>query len=175
MNTVHSASLHAAVLARKVRRRHLEYLLLAAIQGFFTGALTPAVQLPIALLLAATALTMGAMLAWNREVRRLVANPYQRLAADALEIALLLGTLALSAVAAMLLRLPLLSYHGHLSYALLGYIVGSSVGESLWRWRVYRQLSPEQQLRYVRNLGHSLLLPYPWRQLRQSWKRREQQ
>ncbi|MDT7924222.1 MAG: hypothetical protein RRA60_05515 [Chlorobiota bacterium] len=175
MDTVHSASLHAAVLARKVRRRHLEYLLLAAIQGFFTGALTPVVQLPIALLLAAMAFTMAAMLAWNREVRRLVANPYQRLAVDALELALLLGALALSAVGAMLLRLPLLPYHGYLSYALLGYIVGSSVGESLWRWRVYRGLSLEQQLRYVQNLAHSLLLPYSWRQLRQSWRRKERQ
>ncbi len=165
----------AAVLEHKARRRLWQYLVVLALQGFFVGAFLPVVSPPLALSVAVVGTGLGGTLAWLREQRRLLENSYQRVALEAAEAFVLLGLLAVSAVVASWLGVPLLQYQAHLSYALFGYFVGSLAGELGWRRRVFGQLPVREQVRYVQNLAPSLLLPYSWRHVRRLWSRSNQQ
>ncbi len=160
-----------AVLGRKIRRRLGEYVILGIVQGFFVAAFTPVVEFAFALLLGILMLGMGMSLAWLRERRRTLTNPYYRLAIEASESFVLLALLGTSALIAYGLRLPLVTYQAHLSYALFGYLVGSVVGELGWRFLIFGRLSGEERYRYVQNLSPSVLLPYSWSHLRWLWRR----
>ncbi|MCS7169038.1 MAG: hypothetical protein NZ949_00260 [Candidatus Kapabacteria bacterium] len=160
-----------AVLVRKIRRRLCEYVIVLALQGFFVGVFTPVVELALALPIGVLSLGLGITLAWLREQRRLLVDSYQRLAIDSTEIFLLLALLGISGLVAYGLRLPLIAYQAHLSYALFGYILGSLAGEVGWRWLVFAQLSGELQYRYVRNLAPSLIFSYSWHHLKRLWQR----
>lgn len=164
-----------AVLERKSRRRLGEYIVLGVVQGFFVAVFTPVVEFALALLLGVLMLGVGVSLAWLREQRRTLINPYQRLAVEASESFLLLALLGASAFIAYSLRMPLVTYQAHLSYALFGYLMGSVVGEVGWRVYIFERLSGEEQYRYVQNLSPSVLLPYSWRHLkwlRTRWRTR---
>ncbi len=160
-----------SVLERKTRQRLREYGVLVLMLGFFVSVFTPVVELGLALPIGLLALAMGMSLAWLREYRRLLANSYYRLAVEASESFLLLVLLGGSAFLAHGLRLSLVLYQAHLSYALFGYLVGSLAGEVGWRRLVFGRLLAEQQYRYVQNLSPSVLLPYSWRHFRLLWRR----
>lgn len=163
-----------AVLEHKVRRRLWEYVVLLAVQGFFVGAFTPVVTVEVALPIGILTAGAGMALAWIREQRRLLGNPYQRLWLDASEIFLLLLVLGISALVASGFGLSLVVYQGHLSYVLFGYVLGSLLGEVGWRRRVFRQLPAEERYRYVQNLAPSLVFPYSVGHLRRLWRRWQQ-
>lgn len=163
-----------AVLEHKVRRRLWEYVVLLALQGFFVGAFTPVITVGVALPIGILATGAGIALARIREQRRLLGNPYQRLSLDASEIFLLLVLLGISALIAAGVGVSLVLYQAHLSYALFGYVLGSLLGEVLWRRRVFQRLSVEERYRYVQNLAPSLVFPYSIGHLRHLWRRWKQ-
>ncbi len=160
-----------AVLQHKVRRRFWEYVVLLTLQGFFVGAFTPVVSVALALPIGISTAGAAIALAWVREQRRLLRDPYQRLSLDTSEVFVLLALLGISALVAYALRIPLVAYQAHLSYVLFGYVLGSLLGEMGWRYKVLRQLPPQDRYRYVQNLAPSLLLPYSWAHLQRLWRR----
>ncbi len=149
----------------------VEYLVLISFQGFFVTAFLRVLHPLFSPALAVV--TCG--LAWNlaalREQRRTLALANsRRLIGDALESLILLLALVLLGIGAQFVALPFVVVMAHLAISLMGYFVGSFLGESVWMKRYVPGLPDDRLSNYLGNLNRSLLFPYNFQYLRRVFR-----
>ena len=156
---------------KKRRQRMIEYLILIGFQGFFVTAFLKVLHPIFAPALAAV--TGG--LAWNlaglREQRRTLApGDSRRLIGDALESLVLLLALILLGIGAQFVAIPFVVVMAHLAISIMGYFIGSFLGESVWMKRYAEGLPAERIGNYLANLNRSLFFPYNLHYLRRVFR-----
>ena len=156
---------------KKRKQRMVEYLVLIGFQGFFVTAFLKVLHPLFAPALAAA----GCGLAWNlaslREQRRTLApGDSRRLLGDALESLVLLLALVAIGIGAQFVPIPFVVVMAHLAVSLMGYFVGSFLGESVWMKRYVPGLPEERFADYLENLNRSLFFPYNLRYLRRVFR-----
>lgn len=159
-------------LEKKRMQRVVEYIVLIAFQGFFVTAFLRVLHPLFAPALAVVACGLAWNLAALREQRRtLGVADSRRLMGDALESMILLLALALLGIGAQFVDIPFVVVMAHLALSLMGFFVGSFLGESVWMKRNVPSLSNEKIENYLGNLNRSLFFPYNLRNIRRVFRR----
>ncbi len=149
----------------------IEYIVLIGFQGFFVTAFLKVLHPLFAPALAAVACGLAWNLASLREQRRTLAlADSRRLIGDALESLILLLALVLIGIGAQFVAIPFIVVMAHLAISLMGFFVGSFLGESVWMKRYVYGLPDDIRSNYLGNLNRSLFFPYNLQYLRRVFR-----
>jgi hypothetical protein len=151
----------------KRRQRYLEYVSLAAGQGFLAAGLLHATNLTASF--GAMPFVFGAawLLAQVREKRRTLGqHDTKRLMGDTIESFSIAAMMALLVIGSRWFTVSVSVMMTYLSMAILAYFLGSFIGEMWWASRMFPRYDLEHKVNYVINLNRSVIFPYNLRYLR---------
>lgn len=151
----------------KRRQRYVEYVGLAAMQGFLAAGLLHATNLTASF--GTMPLVFGAawLLAQMREKRRTLGqHDTKRLMGDTIESFSIAAMMALLVIGSRWFTVGVGIAMTYLSMAILAYFLGSFIGEMWWASRVFPRYDLKHKVNYVINLNRSVIFPYNLRYLR---------
>ncbi|MBS1536942.1 MAG: hypothetical protein JST20_04265 [Bacteroidetes bacterium] len=150
-----------SILRKKQRRRQTEYIGLTAFQTTFAFMFRQYLGFESGVIISASALSLGWILAVLREKRRILNSASRtRILTDAVESLMLMFLLALSVIVSLKIGIQLLVVQVHLCTFLASYFCGCLLGETRWITNNFEKLNQIERRNYLENLNSSIIFPY---------------